>query len=470
MDKLAFADMAWDLLETLGGVIVIDQEGCLLYAGKPIAKFMGFDRDKAMGRPLSDFIPLTKLYDLLARAENEDFVAPENYFADGSSNIRRRFVVYRNGEKGRENVAGAASLDIFSSTQESKDGLNRMVGAIEKIFLRGGEDYREVFAGVYTADRHPDDILGVSSAVKGVKGLIAKVAPSSATVCILGETGTGKELVADAIHNLSKRADKPFVKINCAAIPKELMESELFGYEPGAFTGASRQGKIGKFEIAGGGTLLLDEIGELPLNLQAKLLRVLQSKEIERVGGTKSIPIDVRLICSTNRNLRRMVEEGTFRSDLYYRINTVEIEVPPLRERVEDIPLLVEHFIEEANRRNDLAITGISNGAARFLASLRWPGNIRELENAVERACVLCGEGGLDVRHFAFLMTGDRSAGSTGGEKKQLTTRRRFMIERQRTLDALEACDGNRTAAARLLGIARSTLYERLEKYGLQDI
>ena len=223
---------------------------------------------------------------------------------------------------------------------------------------------------------------------------------------------------------------------------------------------------MGKFEVASGGTLLLDEIGELPLNLQAKLLRVIQSKEVERVGGTKPIPVDVRLICATNRDLRQMIAEGTFRSDLYYRINTVEIEVPALRERAEDIPALVSHFVQAANRRNDLAITGISPAALRFLSTLRWPGNIRELENAVERACVLCVDGGLDVRHFAFLMTGERAGAAKVGEKGSVTARRRYVTERQRTIDALEACNGNRSAAAKMLGIARSTFYERLEKYG----
>ena len=176
--------------------------------------------------------------------------------------------------------------------------------------------------------------------------------------------------MANAIHHLSKRADKPFVKINCAAIPKDLMESELFGYEPGAFTGASKKGKLGKFELANGGTLLLDEIGELPLNLQAKLLRVLQSQELERVGGTKPIPINVRLLCSTNRNLRKLVEEGLFRADLYYRINTMEISVPPLRKRKKDIPDLCTRFIEEANRRNDLSVTGVSEGALACLMEI----------------------------------------------------------------------------------------------------
>ena len=275
--------------------------------------------------------------------------------------------------------------------------------------------------------------------------------------------------MANAIHALSKRSDKPFVKINCAAIPKDLMESELFGYEPGSFTGASRQGKIGKFELANGGTLLLDEIGELPLNLQAKLLRVLQSNEIERIGGTAPIPIDVRFLCSTNRDLQEMIQEGTFRADLFYRIHTMEVPVPPLRKRLDDLPELVLNFIRKANERNDLNITGLDEQAAELLCSYPWPGNVRELEHAVERACVLCGSGTLGPEHFSVCAnpkdpTLAKTASSVTASSLKTKT---SSLEQRAILEALEACHGNKRAAADMLKITRATLYSKLKKYNI---
>jgi transcriptional regulator with PAS, ATPase and Fis domain len=329
--------------------------------------------------------------------------------------------------------------------------------------------YQNHIAQIYQAVHEPQEILGTSFAMREVKDLISRTASASVAVCILGETGTGKELVANAIHQMSRRADKPFVKINCAAIPKDLMESELFGYEPGAFTNASRRGKLGKFELANHGTLLLDEIGELSPELQVKLLRVLQAGEVERVGGTSPIPIDVRVLCSTNRYLPQMVREGTFRADLYYRINTMEITVPPLRDRREDIPQLANHFTEEASTRNGLVITGISDAAVEVLMEHDWPGNVRELEHAIERACVLCGRGQLEPRHFNSITRSPIS--SVSSDQKENTAPslkdKTGSLEKESILQALEACHGNKRAAAAALGITRTTLYSKLKKYDI---
>jgi len=466
MNSLEHNDLAWDILESVGSLLVADLNNNIIFISKTCAEFFHTTPEKCIGLPVNALTSRFKMDNYTQRAQKGD-IAPENYLASRSGNLRRIVGVFRNGESSPENLLGSASFNILNSSIDTQSNMDQTIASIESLILQNST-YQNLLTEVYTADRELDDILGSSAGVRTVKALIGKVAPSNVSVCVLGETGVGKELVGDAIHNLSKRADKPFVKINCAAIPRELMESELFGYAPGAFTGASRNGKIGKFELANGGTLLLDEIGELPLSMQAKLLRVLQSQEIERLGGTKPIPIDVRLICSTNRDLRRMVADGTFRADLYYRINTMEIEIPPLRERKEDIPLLVNHFIEASNRRNGLSITGISEGAVHYLLSLQWPGNVRELENAVERSCVLCGEGEIDVSHFSFLISSNLQTTQNQSSVPPFLRHLSPAEERTQIVNALNLCGGKKTAAAKLLGIPRSSFYLKLEKYAIK--
>ena len=247
------------------------------------------------------------------------------------------------------------------------------------------------------------------------------------------------------------------------------MDSELFGYEAGAFTGAARQGKIGVFELANGGTLLLDEIGEVPLELQAKFLRALQEREIKRIGGLKEIPVDVRIMCSTNRDLRKMVEEGRFRADLYYRINTLEITVPPLRDRLEDIQLLADHFIRAANRTHGLAISGMQPQVYHLLSSYSWPGNVRELEHSIERACILCGAGDLKEFHFNFKVEPDFSPKQKIDTKQaEISYRAKCeQMELEEILRALENCSGNRMKTAESLKISRATLFRKMKKYNL---
>ena len=234
-----------------------------------------------------------------------------------------------------------------------------------------------------------DEIVGSSGALQKVLSLVSKVAPTDATVLITGETGTGKELVARAIHRRSRRSSRAFVSVNCAAIPRDLIASELFGHEKGSFTGAVQR-RLGRFELAEGGTIFLDEVGELPLETQIALLRVLQEHEFERVGGTRSIPTNVRVVAATNRNLQAAIAAGTFRSDLFYRLNVFPIDVPPLRERREDIPVLVEYFVDHCARKVGKNIQGITKESLDLLRSYPWPGNIRELQNVIERSVILC--------------------------------------------------------------------------------
>ncbi len=304
-----------------------------------------------------------------------------------------------------------------------------------------------------------------------IKATIEKVADSNLAVLITGETGTGKEVFANAVHQLSNRRYGNFIKVNCAAIPKDLLESELFGYNEGAFSGASKGGKVGKFEQANNGTILLDEIGELPLPLQSKLLRILQEHEIERIGGVKPVSLDVRIICCTNQNIEQMISEGKFRQDLYYRINTVELTIPPLRDRLIDIPVLCEHFIQKINQYHNCSIVGISNNVLQHFLSYDWPGNIRELEHVLERACVMSSTAILDVDHFDFFLPRVyRTVTAEGNDsisKMQTLSNKRHQAEKKAIIQALESTKGNKTKAALLLDITRSQLYEKLKRYDL---
>ena len=299
---------------------------------------------------------------------------------------------------------------------------------------------------------------------------IGKVADTDFTVLILGESGTGKELVAGAIHRNSRRREGPFIRINCAAIPENLLESELFGYERGAFTGASNK-KLGKFELAHGGTLFLDEISEMPLGMQVKLLRVLQEKEFERVGGTRTIKVDTRIIAATNRNLAQMVDEGLFREDLYYRLNVVTIQVPPLRERKEDIRLLAAHFTKEAAAKLNKPVRGVSDEVIELFEAYDWPGNVRELKNVCDRAVVLA-RGLLITRDElpATLQPGFQE--SIGVKLGAGQTLQEILgdVERNIVLQALKEHNYNRTKTAQALGISRRTLYGKIKEYGLDTL
>ena len=311
------------------------------------------------------------------------------------------------------------------------------------------------------------EFTGDSPAMEKVYRLIRKVAPTDATVIIEGPSGTGKELAARAIHALSRRAGGPFVAVECSALSKDLLESELFGYEPGAFTGASEKGRVGHVESAAGGTLFLDEIGEIDLATQVKLLRVLESRTIKRVGGTVDIPVDFRLVAATNRNLAQMVAEGKFREDLYYRLNVVKILIPPLRERTSDIPILVRGFLSQIAAENGKENMTISEPAMAALSAARWPGNIRELRNCVENMVVLCRTGEIGLENVPVNIRESSSPGITrdilAAPSCDLEKNERILIER-----ALNECGGNRSRAAEKLGISRRTLHRKLKLYNIE--
>jgi transcriptional regulator with PAS, ATPase and Fis domain len=307
-----------------------------------------------------------------------------------------------------------------------------------------------------------DTIIGNSDRVKELKRTILRIVNTDSTVLITGESGTGKEVFANVIHEMSNRRDNNFIKINCAAIPENILEAELFGYEDGAFTGARRGGKIGKFELADQGTIFLDEIGDMSFDMQSKLLRVLQEKEIERVGGNTIKKINVRIIAATNQNLQEKIKRGEFREDLYYRLNVVALELPPLRERAEDIPLLCDYFLKKYNDKFGIYIEKIDDEAMDCLKNYSWPGNIRELENAIERAYNLIDGNVIKLKHLPEKIVSNNRPLCVGSLNKTLNE-----IEKQRIIDALKASGGNKSKAAKMLGINRAGLYQKLKKHGI---
>ena len=324
-------------------------------------------------------------------------------------------------------------------------------------------------------------IIGSSTGITDLYAILERVADTPTTALITGESGTGKELVARALHEHSSRKDKPFIKVNCAAIPKELIESELFGYERGAFTGAVTS-KPGRFELANGGTLFLDEIGEIPIEMQVKLLRALQESEFERVGGIKTIRVDVRLVAATNRDLKKLIGNGSFREDLFYRLNVVPVRLPALRERTGDIPLLVEHFLAKFNERLRKRVEGIEAETMAVLVAYPWPGNIRELENVIERAVLFCDTAKLVPGNLAPEIRGinamtnvpmpeaDLSAALAGeGGLKEHVKVAMSRLERELVSRALQQTSGNVTHAARLLKISRKGLQLKMKELGLRE-
>jgi formate hydrogenlyase transcriptional activator len=311
-------------------------------------------------------------------------------------------------------------------------------------------------------ERRFEQIIGNSSALEAVLEQVERVAPTDSTVIIQGETGTGKELIAHAIHNLSSRCGRPFVRLNCAAIPLDLLESELFGHEKGAFTGAIAQ-KIGRFELADKGTLFLDEIGDIPPALQPKLLRVLQEQEFERLGSTRTHQVDVRLVAATNRDLEEMVNHGQFRSDLYYRLNVFPVQLPPLRERREDIPALVTHFVERFGRRMGREIDKIPSETMSALSSYQWPGNIRELQNLIERAVILSNHG---VLPNPLPPAGTRGI-ATASASPVTTLKDSECTLIRRTLEEVRWVIGGPKGAAAKLGLKRTTLIHKMQKLGI---
>jgi transcriptional regulator with PAS, ATPase and Fis domain len=319
---------------------------------------------------------------------------------------------------------------------------------------------------MYCAQYTCENIITQNEKILKLKDIVKKAAKLNSTILIQGESGTGKEYFAHAIHNESYRKDEPFIRINCAAIPHELLESELFGHESGAFTGAKKEGKIGKFELANGGTILLDEISSMPCSMQAKLLRVLEEREFDRIGGNTRIKIDIRVIACTNEDLMTAVKEGRFRQDLFYRLNVIEIYIPPLRERLDDIPILSEDILNQLVQKMGFPYKTVSDKAIMLLKKYNWPGNVRELRNVLERAANISSGNYINPEHLpdyinnSFYINNDIS---------KICILRNIVAEAEikAIMEALRLSNGSRTDAARQLGIHRTALYKKLDSYGI---
>jgi Nif-specific regulatory protein len=349
-------------------------------------------------------------------------------------------------------IIGSMISNVVRSKQERLEEIELLKQKNQHLEIMLSENHR------------PGNMIGNSAKMQDVYALMNMVAKTNSTVLIRGESGIGKELVADAIHYSSNRKDKNFIKVNCSALPDSLIESELFGHEKGAFTGAESRRK-GRFELADGGTIFLDEIGDIPLSTQVKILRILQQRQFERLGGTETISVDVRIIAATNRNLEELIQQDKFREDLYYRINVFPIFVPPLRDRRNDIPILVDHFIEKFNKGNNAKIKRITTSALNMLMIYSWPGNVRELENCIERACILSQD---NVIHSYNLPPSLQTADSTNTQAHGGLTFSVEQVEKQLIREALTTTQGNIAKAADLLKVTERMLGTRVKKYNIE--
>lgn len=370
----------------------------------------------------------------------------------GNNCVTIRIPVEKNNK-----IVGAIGKVIYKDIKEVESVCKNLEAAKRELDL-----YKERFKKVKGNYYAIDNIIGSSPKIMELKDIVAKVANSDSTVLITGESGTGKEIFANAIHETSDRRDNNYIKVNCAAIPPNILESELFGYEEGAFTGAKTGGKIGKFELANHGTLFLDEIGDMSIDMQAKILRVLQEKKVERVGGNTTKEIDVRIIAATNQDLVDKIENGQFREDLYYRLNVIPLHLPPLCQRQDDIPELCDFFIEKYNDKFGIYIESIEDEAMSYLKNYTWPGNVRELENVIERIYNFIDTNRIKKEHLPENILKNNLIEPVGNLKRMLDE-----YEKQIIVQALKTHSNNKSKTAKILGISRATLYHKLDKYGI---
>jgi len=454
-------------LESFPNFVIVDNNGRIVYVNEVYAKLLGTTKESAIGKSVEAVIPDTRLQIVLKTGKEE--IGSVMALYDHSKGHEVSVVCNRIPIKENGKVIGA----LAATTMNNIFDVAKLHKEIEAIKLEN-RFYQEKLDAMEKSMNPLERIIGQSAAIKNLKKVISDYADSNLTILITGETGVGKEVFAKAVHQMSNRTYNNYVKINCAAIPSTLLESELFGYADGAFTGAVKGGKIGKFELADKGTLLLDEIGEMPMDLQVKLLRVLQEKEFERVGGIKTIPFTARLICCTNQNIETMIAEGKFRQDLYYRINIVEMLIPPLRERPEDIEPLSRFFLHRINQENHLHIQGIDEKVIELFQSYEWPGNIRELEHVIERAAVVCRKDMISTKELGFFIDKQKRKGigltDEGSQQAHLSEdyslrRQTQNTEKELIIQALRQTGGNKTKAAKLLNIDRSRLYNKIKKH-----
>jgi len=432
------------ILESISdGVFTVDKNWRVVSFNRAAEEITGIKREEAIGEMCSD---------VFRSSMCESDCALRETIKSGKPIIDKAcYIINSDGEK--------IPISVSTAVMRDKDGT--LLGGAETF-----RDLRELTVLRQQLDQRYriGDMISRSSAMKKIFELIPIVSPSNTTILIEGETGTGKELLAKAIHGMSSRSEKPFIALNCAALPDTLLESELFGYKKGAFTGAVHD-KPGRFALAEKGTLFLDEIGEISAALQVRLLRILQEKVYDPLGGISSVKSDVRIIAATNRNLEQLVKEGSFREDLYYRINVIKLELPPLRNRKEDIPILIDHFINTFNHLQNKRIKTISRSAMSLIMSQKWKGNIRELENVIEHAFVICQSDQISVDDLPNNLKGFSDKNENCGDINVALKK----TERELLLMALERNNNNKTRTAKELGIHKATLYRKLKAAGISN-
>ncbi|MDO4800321.1 MAG: sigma 54-interacting transcriptional regulator [Bacillota bacterium] len=452
-------ELALLILEGLDGVAITDAEGRYLWVNRSWSRLTGLSLEDVAGKLVRDIIPESRIHETLATGERiigHGVSVRRDGVGDAFSSY---YPIMKNGK-----LIGGFIHVIITGMRSALEFSTRVNMAFSQM-----EYYKNELRRIHGAKYSIDNIIGESPAIRALKESIRMAASTLSTVLIEGETGCGKELVAHAIHDLSPRKEAPLIKVNCAAIPSELLESEFFGYREGAFTGASRKGRIGKFELADGGSLFLDEINQMPMSLQPKILRVLQEKEIEPLASKASIQVNVRMIAASNVDLARLVSTGRFRNDLFYRLNVVNVKIPPLRERKEDIALLCDDILHKLNFQLGMRVEGIEPEVVRRLASYRWPGNVRELQNVIERAMNMSRGRLLRWKHFEAYFKGamTRERGVPVGAETKPIREAKAEVEREVILQTLERTNGNKTRAAESLGLSRTMLYKKMHRYGL---
>ncbi|MFS0822332.1 sigma-54 interaction domain-containing protein [Bacillus sp. 1P02SD] len=431
-------------------IVVVDHQGKIVYINHNYCEFLEVNREEVIGTHVTEVIENSRMH-IVVQTGEEEIGSP--HYIKGNYMIANRIPIHSDNK-----IIGAVGAVIFRDTK----ALNKMNTHIKSVMSQLQtyiEDWQENNGAKYTLN----DIKTESRQILELKEKVKNIASGDISVLIRGESGTGKELFAHSIHQLSERSKNPFIKINCGAIPEHLLESELFGYEEGAFTGAKKGGKKGKFVLADGGTIFLDEVGDMPLHMQIKLLRVLQEKEVEPVGALNPIPVDVRVIAATNRPLEQMIAEKRFREDLFYRINVIPFTIPPLRERPEDIIPLTKYFIERASKRTGKRITAIDDEVMNILHVHQWPGNLRELENVIEAAIHLTVGEKIEIHSLPDYLVNDPKLLIGQKSLKEILedTEKRVLMK------TLHKYNNDKQLAAKALGISKSSMYEKLKKLNL---
>lgn len=439
------------IIDTLqDGIIVVDTSGVIKAANPSAERLTGYSMEELLGS--SCRILNCSGCNIIGQGKGKEFC---RLFIVGRSKVKKCMITNKKNLR----------VHILKTASVLENSRGELIGAVEVLTdmtdLVQKQEEIESLKTIFHFEDGFSNILGKTPVMEHLFQLIKSVAQSDAPVLIQGESGTGKELVALAIHQNSPRKNQPFIKVNCASLNESLLESELFGHIKGSFTGADKD-RIGRFEAANTGTIFLDEIGDIPLSTQVKLLRVLEEKEIERVGDHHPFPIDIRIISATNRDLETLITKGVFRKDLFFRVNVFPLQCPSLAARAEDIPLIAEKFIHQTSAKNRKPIQGLSSEAMETLVNYTWPGNVRELRNAIDYACVLCSGGWIEANHLPLKIRGDKNG------QEALVLCPEAQSDRERLLQLLQKTRGNQSQLARQLGISRVTLWKRIKKLGIR--